>query len=494
MKKLIIILIIVFLISLLLTFISFDSKMTAMQLVKDMGLGYNFANTFECYNQFQEIKAPEEQITLWGNAIPSKKMIKNLKKYGFKTIRLPITWINFIDQLGNIDSNWITCIKQIIDFVIKDYNMYCIINVHNDCKDDNWLSQGINAKNMFIKLWRQISNEFINYDEHLLFESMDNPSYYNSENGYDFETLLILNQAFIDTVRNSGGNNRYRLLLIPSGNSQIDYFSFNYKLPIDPYNKLALTTNYFNPYDFCGQDTKNWGSESDYKEMFIEFATLKASFIDKGIPVIIACSGVITENNKEKDSIREYLYFLYSLSLSLNGMIACLWDTSTAEFKYYDRVNDKWFDEEIKNNFKKISKGKYIRPSDFSYISNTDTVTTINSLGHMRIKIGSRKTMKAIFNVKLTTRYSSEVGFGIGGFDKNDNWIDIEVRGDKGKKQYDGSYSYDIDISFKGFNNFIELQKWWGHEYIIFDTFSIEYEKTYTLFDFSSYKNEKSNY
>ena len=146
MQNLNIILIIVFLFSLLLTFLSFDSKMTSIQLVKDMGIGYNFANTFECYNKFQEINTPEEQITLWGNIVPSKKMIKNLKKYGFKTIRLPITWINFIDQLGNIDSNWITCIKQIIDFVIKDYNMYCIINVHNDCKDDNWLSKGINAK------------------------------------------------------------------------------------------------------------------------------------------------------------------------------------------------------------------------------------------------------------------------------------------------------------------------------------------------------------
>lgn len=56
---------------------------------------------------------------------------------------------------------------------------------------------------------------------------MDNPSYF-SENGYDFETLLILNQAFIDTIRSSGGNNRYRLLLISSGNPQIDFFSFNY--------------------------------------------------------------------------------------------------------------------------------------------------------------------------------------------------------------------------------------------------------------------------
>ena len=162
-----------------------------MQIVKDMGLGYNFANTFECNNQFQVIKAPEEQMILWGNVACTKKMIKNLKKYGFNEIRLSITLINFIDKMGNIDSNWIIYIKEVVNWIVKDYNMYFIINVYNDCKDDNWLLKGISAKNMFIKLWSLIANEFINYDENLLFESLDNPTYYNSENYFDFETLLV---------------------------------------------------------------------------------------------------------------------------------------------------------------------------------------------------------------------------------------------------------------------------------------------------------------
>ena len=312
MKNLFIILIIVFVISIILSLLSLDSKKTAFQLVKEMSLGYNFANNFECYNQFEEIRTPKEQITSWGNPAPTKKMIKNLKKYGFKTIRLPITWINFIDKLGNIDINWILSIKEVVDWVIKDYNMYCIINVHNDCKDDNWLSQGINAKNMFIQLWNQIAKEFINYDEHLLFESMDNPNfYYNSGNGYDFNTLLILNQAFIDTVRNSGGNNKYRLLLISGGDSQIDLLSSNYKIPKDPSNKIALTINYFNPYSFCGGNEAKWGSENDYKNMFAHFATLKTSFIDKGIPIAIVANGVLTNNNKGKESIREYFFFFF---------------------------------------------------------------------------------------------------------------------------------------------------------------------------------------
>jgi hypothetical protein len=323
---------------------------------------------------------------------------------------------------------------------------------------------------------------------------MDNPIFYfTSENGYDYETLLILNQVFIDTVRNSGGNNKYRFLLISGGDSQLDFLSSNYKIPKDSYNKFAITINYFIPSGFCvGNDVK-WGSENDYKNMFKDLVTLKTSFIDKGIPVIIVATGVITNSNKEKESIREYFYFLYSLSLSLNGMISCLWDSSTADYQYYDRENDKWFDEELKNNFKKISRGKFVKPTDFSYISNTDTVTTINSYGHIRIEIGSRKTKKAIFNVKLTTKNLYEVGFGITGFDTRGDWIGIRVGGEEGKKQFDGSYTFNIDISYNGFNNYIEVQKWWGQENIIFNRFSVEYGESYTFFDFISYKNDPFN-
>jgi len=466
--------------------------MTSMQIVKDMGLGYNFAYTFECYNRIQEIKTPEEQITLWGNVVPTKSMIKNLKKYGFKTIRLPITWINFIDQKGNIDSHWIVYIKEVVDWIVKDYHMYCIINLHNDCKDGNWLSKGTKAKKMFITLWSQIANEFINYDEHLLFESMDNPKYYNSENDFDFETLLILNQAFIDTVRNSGGNNKYRLLLISSGDAHLDLISSNYKFPTDSYNKFALGINYFNPPNFCRDNMFKWGMGNDYSDMYTEFETIKKFCVNKGIPVIIVATGVTTGGNKEKESIRDYLYFLYSLSLSFNGMMACLWDTSTANFNYYDRVNDKWYDEEIKNNFKKISKGKYVNPIDFAYITNIETVNMINALGHMRVKISSKRSMKAIFNAQIAIRNTSEVGFLIVGIAENEKQVKIEIRGNKGKKQYDGSYTYNIDISHYNFNDYIELQKYYGNDYIIFKSFSIEYEKSYTSFDYKSYKNCKN--
>ena len=101
--------------------------------------------------------------------------------------------------------------------------------------------------------------------------------------------------------------------------------------------------------------------------------------------------------------------------------------------------------------------------------------------------------MKVFFNVQITIRNTSEVGFLIVGIAENEKQIKIEVRGDKGKKKYDGSYYYNIDISHYNFNDYIELQKYVGNDYIIFKSFSIEYEKSYTSFDYNLYKSRQNN-
>ena len=76
-----------------------------------MGIGYNLANLFDSYDISKEIKSPEDQITLYGNEIPTKQMIKSIKKSGFRTIRFPVTWANFIDEYGNININWLNRVK-----------------------------------------------------------------------------------------------------------------------------------------------------------------------------------------------------------------------------------------------------------------------------------------------------------------------------------------------------------------------------------------------
>mgnify|MGYP006873078497 CR=1 FL=1 len=59
---------------------------------------------------------------------------------------------------------------------------------------------------------------------------------------------------------------------------------------------------------------------------------------------------------------------VFSISSDYDGILCCLWDTSNKEFgdiNFYDRTNDIWYDEKIKNNFLQISKGKNVKPKDF---------------------------------------------------------------------------------------------------------------------------------
>ena len=194
---------------------------------------------------------------------------------------------------------------------------------------------------------------------------------------------------------------------------------------------------------------------------------------------------------KEIESIREYLYAGFTMSASYNGIMACLLDTSNKDpgsMNYYDRVNDKWYDEVIRDNFKKISQGDFLKFTDFSYYSNKDTVTNVNYSGSLTLKIGKKKVKKIIFNVRLAIDYNL-VNFGIFSNDKKGMPFSQTVQGPEGKKNFDGSYTYTIDVSKKDYNDYVEVQKWWNAEYSTFKYLTIQFDRKYTFFDYTAYKN-----
>ena len=208
-------------------------------------------------------------------------------------------------------------VKEVVDLIIEE-KMYCIINIHHDGASDNWLSKGISAKEKYITLWKQIADVFKDYNEHLIFESMNRLLFiYDYE--YNYPILLALTQAFVDTIRNSGGNNQKRLLIISGADEDLRYTcSPKYKMPIDPFNKLAISIHYNAPTDFTSVKKSNdilyldkWGADNDYNELIENFETMKHYYVDKGIPVIISEVGVLTEEKKNISSIREYLYTVF---------------------------------------------------------------------------------------------------------------------------------------------------------------------------------------
>ena len=492
-------LIIVFGVSILITVLSIKINITAMDIVNDMGMGYNLANTFDSYSDYKEINSPEEQITLWGNKVPTKELFIKIKQYGFKTIRFPVTWLHFIDEAGKVNPEWMCRVKEVVDWIIKE-KMYCILNIHYDGKKGFWLSKGVAVKDRFKNLWHEISNEFKNYNKYLIFESMNDIEYDNGN--YDYLTLVTLTQAFIDTVRNSGGKNGDRLLILSGANKDFDLTcSKDYKMPIDPSNKFAISIHYYLPSPFTIENDDEpwegvtpmteWGTENSYKEMFTYFQTMKEYYIDKGIPIVITETGVVTEQKKEPKSIRDFLFFEFSLAMSSNGIMACLFDNSDKEnggMNFYDRENDKWFDEGIGENFKKIYQEKFPKPTDYFILSNRETVTTCITDGNMKINIGLKKVMKVIFNVKITAEHTYSVGYGLCTNDKNGKFSGRNVFGESGTIIQDGTYTYNIDVSNEDFNSYVEIQKWWGQSNATLNYLTLEYDKKYTIFDFNSYK------
>ena len=507
-------LIIIFIVSLLFNYLYYISKKTPTDIVNDMGIGYNLGNLFDSYSIIEEIKTPDEQITLWGNSVPKKQLFNFLKKSGFKTIRFPVTWKHFMDESGKVNPLWMSRVKEVVKWII-DANMYCIINVHNDVKAGNWLSEGMASKNKYMYLWEQIANEFKDFDdEYLLFESMNVGDYWIDGN-YDYKTLFNLTQAFVDSVRNSGGKNKERLLVLSGANKDISLTcSPNYIMPKDPSNKLAISVHYYSPPNFSLEPDKNpwtyimdlevyevpslkkWGDEGHYNDMINYFEILKRYYADKGIPVIFTETGVLTEELKDINSIRNYLYALFTLTLDYNGFMACLWDTSNrsiGDMNFINRDINQWYDETIKNNFKKISKGKYVKLTDYFIYSYSKSISTADTYGNMMINLGNKKVVKIIFNVFINTLNYSDIQFAITSNDKYGSWIGEVYSLGEAKKEYDGSYTFTINVKDKEYYDHVQTEIWEGKEFITFNYLSVEFNEKEISINYEAYKSALLN-
>ena len=480
----------VFVILLILDYLNNLTQKTSIQIVNEMGIGYNLGHSFDSYLISKKINNPDDAITLFGNPIPTKKLIANIKKYGFKTIRFPVTWIYFIDESGNINPEWLLKVKEVVKWIIKR-NIYCILNIYSDTKE--WLL-GIESKSKYINIWKQIAEEFKDFNEYLIFESMNEPTFLFLFD-YNYDTLLNFTQSFVDTIRNSEKFNKERLLIISGMSSNIDLTcSPKYKIPSDPANKLAISINYYIPLEFATNkafwnDKKNWGTKDNYNQLLQNFIKLKNFYVSKGIPVIIGEVGVVTEEKKELTSIREYLYSIFSLAVEYEGIMACLWDTSNKNFgdmNYYNRLTDEWYDDKIKNIIMKISRGKFVKSADYYINSNFEMITDIEQDYSLVINFGTKKPLKLVLNLYYSGQLFHDYYFSIscnylGGWSHN---IYFDKR--NGKKFYDGTITYTIDISNEECYDHFSIYYYYGEIY--FKNIIIEYKENFTSFYYNDYK------
>ena len=264
---------------------------TAKEAVKNMGVGWNLGNTLDAHDASKSWTTTAQHETCWGQPVTKPELLKMMKEAGFGAIRVPITWYQEMDADGKVNDAWMNRVKEVVDYVI-DNGMYCIINVHHDTGEDKngnttWLkasTKSYNAnKTKYEGLWRQIANKFKDYDQHLLFEAynemLDEKNQWNeptdATDGY--KAINSYAKSFVTTVRNTGGNNKNRNLVVNTYSaSSMATAMKNLDLPEESGHIIFQLHSY-----------PNWKSESNAKtEIDNLISNIKTNLL-KRAPVII---------------------------------------------------------------------------------------------------------------------------------------------------------------------------------------------------------------
>lgn len=333
---------------------------SALEIAGEMTIGWNIGNSLE---------VPSGE-TGWGNPMVNQTLIDAVSDAGFNTIRIPCSWDSHANQSTlEIDVNYIDRVGQVVDYCYNN-DMYVIINCH---WDGGWLEnnvteaaqESVNEKQD--AYWTQISDYFIDYDEHLLFAGANEP---NVGSAAQMAILISYYQTFIDAVRATGDNNSSRVLIIQGPSTDItktnQYMS---SMPTDQIeDRLMVEIHYYTPWNFCGlANDESWGKmfyfwgkdyhsstnpernatwgEEDTVESY--FQSMKTKFADKGIPMIMGEYSVLKRTSLTGADLelhiasREYYYQYVTNAAVRYGMVPIYWDNG-----YYGNNGVALFDRD----------------------------------------------------------------------------------------------------------------------------------------------------
>ena len=326
------------------------STMASAQLVPvttaNLGKGWNLGNSLDAQNTSGRPPKTTSQETYWGNPVVNQQIFNGVAAAGFKSVRIPVSWFQYMDRNNNIQPFFLARVKQVVDMA-RNAGLYVIINQHHhngELSPTNRNAKTGNAKQQ--ALWTQVANYFKDYDNHLLFAGTNEimvsgdygpptAEYCNVQTGF--------NQVFVNAVRATGGNNATRTLISQGFNTNIDFAidQCGAKVPSDTTTgRLMMEFHYYGPYNFTLNDqsavwqwgsiatdpaaTDGWGNE-DYVEA--EFNRLTSAFVSKGIPIIIGEYCAISKTEYDASlKYRDYWDKYVTGSAIRHGFATYYWD------------------------------------------------------------------------------------------------------------------------------------------------------------------------
>ena len=339
-----------------------EGAMTATQIAEEMGIGLNLGNTMDAYNSggcettaYTWIpvcgdNTPDDYERQWGAPITTQECVNGIKAAGFDTIRIPVFWGNMMvnDGTYTISPDYMARVREIVDYA-QNAGLYTVINIHHFDEFIIRRNSLEECEKIFTTLWTQIAEEFIDYPYTLVFEGYneylggsqfdENGVLTEPEQSEAYNMVNRLNQTFVDAVRDTGGNNSERVLIVSGYWTNIDLTTADeFIMPKDKADdRLMVSVHYV---DNAVYWSNKIGGQEWLNYIDSQCALLKNAFTDKGIPVFVGeTTGIYPKSNFAEDTIHtdstECLEIVLD-KLNEHGFVPVLWDTNN---NFYNRTS-----------------------------------------------------------------------------------------------------------------------------------------------------------
>ena len=343
-----------------------DEPNIAIRMARAMGWGWNLGNHFDTGANADEKGNPIDfhrpKGGDWDGAKPTETLYKNLAKMGVKTVRIPVTWGMYQTSDGTytIDATYMAEVEQNVKWALSA-DMYVVLNTHHDEYWQNIISAvstpSINAtiEDRLTKTWTQIANHFQQYNDHLIFETMNeiHDDSWGWKGGYNYQPVYKMmnewNKVCVDAIRATGGKNATRWIGIPGFCANTAFTVGKVTIPNDD-SRIMVAVHCYDPFNFCTEGTvQRWGhiykgNDSDEKQIRDLFDKLYKEYVAKGIPCYMGEYGVVTRKSSADEKYREYYLEYFTRCAYLHSIPAMLWDNNSnnpdGEMFYYFDHND----------------------------------------------------------------------------------------------------------------------------------------------------------
>ena len=128
-------------------------------------------------------------------------------------------------------------------------------------------------------------------------------------------------------------------------------------------------------------------------------------------------------------------------------------------------------------------------------MTNIISVDNYSENDYISIKIGEKKPIKIIFNVNINNSDNSDSIFDIISYNSTRYITLFSINRKYRKKEYDGTYTFSINVSDKDLNEYIEVDRAFGEaNSIVFNYLTVEFQEKFLSIDNKAYKLAISNF